>query len=726
MSEKKPAARHWLLEVAAAQGLPGAAAVTVGDAALSDVWLIVARACKLDPEELAAVVGRHFGVPTCGDVGRPDPAVARLVPEALARKLRAVPLKLDAGRLQVAVADPRDPEKGRQVARAARQRVDLRVAAPETIENWLLQAYAPQVAGRAAVFYQPGTSGWERTIGDEPNPVAQLTAQIFAEAVRHGATDVHLQPFLGGGIVRLRVDGLLRRSMSLSSAALRRVVTRIKAVSGMNVADPLHPHDGRARLDLGDRSIDLRVSTVPADGAEKMVVRLLGSGRLPVFSDLGFRDPERTQVRAVLTRREGIVFVTGPTGSGKTTTLQACLAQLNRPEFNIVTVENPVEYKVPGLSQIEVNPEAGLTYASALRAILRQDPNLILVGEVRDAETATIAVESALTGHPVLTTLHTPRAVGVVPRLVELGVPRTVLADAFGGATSQRLVRKLCAACAGTTTQSLTEAEKRFDRLTGFPFRRANGCAACGFTGFRGRVPVAQVVMPSRELRACILDASATEMDLERVVAEAGTRSLGQAAADVIRDGDTTPDEVERVLGGVFWSDLAEQARGRGVDVSMVAVAAPEPVEAHADRPCALVVGPRAEGRRELVLGLNTHGFDAIEADGADAAARALVGQALFAAVVLDVDAGAAAGTLLAGLKAFVGPMGLPVVAVTVNDDAPLRELAAAGRVDAVLSRPLASEAALAERVEAVIEARAASLDTGAAFLDFLDALPEN
>jgi type II secretory ATPase GspE/PulE/Tfp pilus assembly ATPase PilB-like protein len=724
---EKDGSRHWLVETTVSDGLTGAEAVDVAGASLADAWVVVARACKLSPDELAAVVARRFGLSTCEGVGYPDPVAARLVPESMARKLKAAPLRLDDRRLVVAVSDPRSTDVARQIARAAHTRVEVRVAPPDTVDNWVLQAYATAVSG-GNVFYQPGTAGWAQRVGDDADPVTRLTAEILNEAVRQRATDIHVQPFLGGGIVRFRVDGLLRRSMSLPAAAMRRIVNRVKAVAGLDIADPLHPHDGRARLDLGDRAIDLRISTIPVDGAEKMVIRLLGSGKLPVFSNLGFREPERSHVRELLTRREGIAFVTGPTGSGKSTTLQACLALLNRPEYNIVTVENPVEYRVPGLAQIEVAEERGLSYAKALRAILRQDPNLILIGEIRDADTAEIAVESALTGHPVLTTVHTPRAVGVVPRLVELGIGRTLLADAFGGATSQRLMRRLCTSCAAEAQSPLSETEARFAKLTGLPFRRAVGCAACGYTGYHGRVPVAQVLLPSTELRACILDPGATELDLHRVAVESGMRTLAQAAADIVRDGDSTPEEAERALGGSFWTELTVQARTAGIDVSAVSVAVPsgpEPAELQPEQPTVLVVGRPTPRRQELLEQLASQGLGAVQADGVAEARRALVGLALFAAVVLDVDGGGEAVTaMLEGLHDMIGPMGLPLLAVVDTADDVLRGLVGGGRVDAYVERERA--ATLADQVRATLEKRAASLDTGAAFLDFLEALPES
>lgn len=719
--------KHWIVEAVVSQGHPIADQIDVSDAKLGDIWLVVARACKLEQQELSEAIARHFNLRSYVGIQRPDASVIRLIPESMARKLKVVALLQENSRLLVAVSDPRDPDLRRQLAKTTQMPIELCIAPPDIIENWLLQGYAPSSAN-TAVFYQPGTSGWTLPSEAQEAPVVQLTAEIFGQAVKQGATDIHVQPFLGGGLVRFRVDGLLRRVMTLPVATTRRVVNRIKAVARMNIADSIHPQDGRARLELVDGSVDLRISTVPVEAAEKLVIRLLGSGQLPAFSDLGFIEPERSQVKALLTRREGIAFVTGPTGSGKTTTLQACLAMLNRPEYNIITAENPVEYRVPGLTQIEIAPERGFSYAQALRAILRQDPNLILVGEIRDQETAEIAVESALTGHPVLTTLHTPSAVGVIPRLLELGIPRTVLADSFGGATGQRLLRRMCPLCTVEAKLPYTDIENRFHKLSGIAFKRSMGCQSCGYTGYHGRIPVAQVLLPSQKLRDSILNPMATYRDLERVAFETGMRTLSAAVADIIQAGITTPEEAARVLGGAFWSELSSQARLTGVDINTdfePVIELTDLVGMRTNQPSVLIVGKRLEQRKELIEQVQGQVVEAVEAGTVIEARRALIGQALFAAIILDVNGGHDAFTLLDEFGDMTGPMGLPVIAVADHLDGEMQKLIESGGIDRCLQRPLDSPEYLVSVVGEVLDKRATSLDTGSAFLDFLDGLPE-
>jgi type II secretory ATPase GspE/PulE/Tfp pilus assembly ATPase PilB-like protein len=552
-----PTPRHWLQQVMVASGRTGGPDLTLDRVALVDAWSIVARSYGLSDDDLAEIVAESFYCEVAPPSTPNGTMLRSALPEDVAYASLAAPIALRDRELVVAVADPRDPGLAARLAKVARRPVAIAVAPPETVQNWILVVYA-QTSTSGRVLYQPGTDGWERSQDEASDATAQITAEMFAEAVLLGASDIHVQPFLGGGVVRYRVDGILRRGPSLPAAVLRRIISRVKAVAQMDVTDHLRPCDGRAQLQTPEKSIDLRISTLPVEGGEKMVVRLLGSGRVPSFSDLRFTEPQGSRVRELLTRRQGIVFVTGPTGSGKTTTLHACMALLNQVQTSIVTVEDPVEFRIPGLAQVDVQEAQGMTFASALRAVLRQDPNVIMVGEIRDAETAGVALTAALTGHPVVTTVHTTRAIGVIARLLELGVARTVLADGFGGATAQRLLRSLCADCALTEVVAPTASELRLTTLTGIRSYRAVGCASCGYSGYRGRLPIAQVLMTSSRFREGILDAQATEADLEAIATDEGMLTLGRAAAVLIEAGRTTVDEAVRVLGASFWMDVGD------------------------------------------------------------------------------------------------------------------------------------------------------------------------
>ena len=289
-------------------------------------------------------------------------------------------------------------------------------------------------------------------------PLVNLTNVILKEAVESGASDIHLQPMAHGGVIRYRIDGVLRNSGNMPLSVLTRVVSRIKIMAKLDIADRLRPQDGRAKVGFGDRQVDLRISTVPTRSAEKMVIRILDSEEAKGLEEVGIQEPELSHFRHLLTHREGIVVVTGPTGSGKTTSLYAALQHIHDENINIMTVEDPVEYELPGLTQIQVETKQGVTFAAALRAILRQDPDVVFVGEIRDLETAQIAAQASLTGHLVLSTLHTNDAAGTVGRFVDMGLDRPTLAETLRGALAQRLVRRICPLCSEPVDGDLTES----------------------------------------------------------------------------------------------------------------------------------------------------------------------------------------------------------------------------------------------------------------------------
>jgi CheY-like chemotaxis protein len=332
-------------------------------------------------------------------------------------------------------------------------------------------------------------------------------------------------------------------------AALVRVVSRIKVISSLDIADRMRPQDGRTRVNVDGKNYDMRVSTVPSRDAEKAVVRILRSDTAKTLDTGGIRAREVQTIRQLLSNRDGIVIVTGPTGSGKTTTLYAALREVATRGVNITTVEDPVEYELAGITQIQVEPKRGVTFASALKAILRQDPDVILIGEIRDLETAEIAVQAAMTGHLVLATMHTNDALAAVARLEDIGIDSPSIAASLRGSIAQRLVRRLCPDCSKPATAPLTAEETRLQKAYGVtPVARAVGCGNCGNTGYRGRLPVIEVATMNAPMSEAIASRKGLAA-LRRAAAASGFSGLREVGLDRVRSGETTLQEIERVIG---------------------------------------------------------------------------------------------------------------------------------------------------------------------------------
>jgi len=393
-------------------------------------------------------------------------------------------------------------------------------------------------------------------------PVVKLTNLIIRDGISAGASDIHVEPGRRTGSVRYRVDGVLRKHMDLPMAALNRVISRIKVLSRLDIADRLRPQDGKARVRIRNRGYDLRVSTIPAGGAEKCVIRILDSGAAHTLDDLDLPTHELERLRQLLTHRDGIVVVTGPTGSGKTTTLYGGLRELADGKVNIMTVEDPIEYELPGITQTQVETKQGVTFATALRAMLRQDPDVILVGEIRDKETAVTAAQAAMTGHLVLATVHANDAVSAVARLADMGLQYGTIAQTLRGTIAQRLLRRVCAACAEPVRGQLTPDEQRLTERHGIePVVRAVGCPECGFTGYRGRLPANEVLVVGPRFQQAIEQRKGWST-LQRVATQGGMRPLHEVGLEWVTKGRTTLVEVERVLGQAFDESEAELSKG--------------------------------------------------------------------------------------------------------------------------------------------------------------------
>ena len=498
------------------------------------------------------------------DLHSAAPMVVHTVPETLARRFNVVAIRRDGnGLLSVAMENPRDLAALDLLAHVTGCQIEAVQAPPADIAAAIEQYYGTELsADRGAEQMSLEQISLEVDEGggmvtDEPaardlmasaeeTPVVRFVEELFKEAVRRRASDVHMEPAEQTTNVRLRVDGVLHRLLSVPRRMHPAVVSRIKILSGMNIAERRLPQDGRCRLKVSYGEVDVRVSTLPTLYGEKVVMRLLDKNQ--VMLDLetrGMSETDLNRFKGCLQADHGMVLLSGPTGSGKTTTLYAGLSFLNDPARNIVTVEDPVEYELQGVGQVQVKPDIGLTFARALRHILRQDPNVVMIGEMRDLETTQIAIRAALTGHLVLSTLHANTAAGVVSRLLDIGVPPYLITASLNLAVAQRLVRRLCPDCREGHTPEPAEYEPLGcpERFAGKTFYRPTGCPKCDYTGYRGRVGIFEMMPIGVRLKRMILK-GASEPDLRAAAREEGMKSLHEQGVAKLLEGVTCVDEI--------------------------------------------------------------------------------------------------------------------------------------------------------------------------------------
>jgi len=549
---------------AVVQAYPGRADVSALklDGSLTQSWQTVARVLGIGTTELAQALTTVMGVPLAVDLQRVEADALHLIPFNFCQSHTVLPLRIESGALLLATADPMDRNVSEQLGFLSNRRVHLVLAPPDQIEDMIVVAFSREAARAAtADAAKEGEAG----VIDE-NAVTNLGRALLLDAIAQRASDLHIQPFNGAAVVRIRVDGLMRRLTMLPELVAAMLIRHVKARSGMESTNMQIPQDGRMSLVAEGRDFDLRVSTLPASRGERLVIRFLDQGSVHHLSNAGFSLAALQTLRRAVARPSGMVIMTGPTGSGKTSTLYAMLAEINRSTVNIITVENPVEYRVSGISQVEVNEKAGRTFAAALRSILRQDPDVILIGEIRDHETAEIAASAALTGHLVLTTLHTSDALTAIPRLLNLGVEPSILADSLAVVVAQRLCRMLCRHCKVAVSDPLTPEEKLFTDIThNRPGYRAVGCKACDFTGYRGRLPLVEIVEMNQRLRDAIASGETRLADLDSL-RQGGLRSLAGSGAPRVISGDTTVLEILNTVGPGFWAELAKQYGSRFSD----------------------------------------------------------------------------------------------------------------------------------------------------------------
>jgi type II secretory ATPase GspE/PulE/Tfp pilus assembly ATPase PilB-like protein len=523
------------------------------------LWEALVAGGAATDDQILQALARRFRIKVA-DLSTLDPKVVQGVPEQLARRYQVLPLRMTDSYLEIATANPFDLDAEKALAFATAREVRTVLLPPSKIVERLDEIYRPDKAIDKLLSGMEGSPDLVQ-LADAPRPeeltgsveeasqrpVVRLVDLILSEGIGSRASDIHIEPEEGGVAVRYRIDGVLRQVMKIPRNAGVPLVSRIKIMSSLDIADRMRPQDGRARVAVGGQPVDLRVSTLPASLGEKVVIRILDSrGTVKSLDTLGMSGSEAEAIKALLSNHEGIILVTGPTGSGKTTTLYSCINQIKSEGVNIVTVEDPVEYRMTGIVQVQVQEKAGLTFAAALRSILRQDPDVVLVGEIRDRETAQIAVQASLTGHLVLSTLHTNDAPNAVTRLVDIGLEAYKIAAALRGVVAQRLMRRLCPTCKEVWMEAPPEKLSRW-LPKGTPLYRAAGCPECSMTGYRGRFSIVEVLAMTPEIERVI----AAGETADRVAAagkRGGMKSLWDSGLGHVLLGDSTVDELLRVV----------------------------------------------------------------------------------------------------------------------------------------------------------------------------------
>lgn len=520
----------------------------------SALWAQLGSMLNLSSNQISDAIAKAYDVER-GNLEDLEVDAKINVKEEFLRGLEALPLKKNAEEYVVAVSNPRlTPDQISQIRFSLNTPIKLVILSPDEIDTGITYLFAELAnTGSKAKFID--LQGLSEIGGD--NHTVELAAAIFKAAIDKRASDIHIHPFVGGGAIRFRIDGLLQRISTVPRKSLDSLSLYLKANAGLDI-NPLIAQDGRLQLKYDNRRIDVRLSIIPAIDGDRIVCRLLEQGKSFSLQRSGFSPAEHKVLLKLVRQGAGMVLLTGPTGSGKTSTLYALLSELNSYEVNIMTLENPVEYTLPGISQIQINDNQGLSFADTLRSILRQDPDVILIGEIRDSETARIAAQAALTGHTVLSTLHTNDALGTIPRLLDLGLEPSTLADSLIGIVSQRLVRKLCKDCKVPVAAPYSALEDEFLDITGeSALSRPNGCKTCSYTGYFGRLPIIESQQVTSELRTALLRG---DRDVE-VLKNAGKsmhRSMAVNAINWIVSGETSADEVTRVMGLHFWHLAAD------------------------------------------------------------------------------------------------------------------------------------------------------------------------
>ena len=501
-------------------------------------------------QQLIEILEYQLGIPHVSLFRmRLDPSLSAIVPEELARRHSLVPLKKEENKLTVAMVDPLDYYAIDELRMSTGFVINVVIATRDEIQRAISRLYSMQGSVQELMEgIEVPEDLEEARIFDDNSPIVRLVNQMFEQAVQLRASDIHIEPMEDGIRVRFRIDGLMRTERVLPRHMQGMLTARLKIMANLNIAERRMPQDGRVQMNVDFKEIDIRMSTLPTIYGEKIVMRLLDlTNALVEMSQLGLSKRNLAMFQELVTMSNGIVLVTGPTGSGKSTTLYSALNHLNSEHVNIITVEDPVEYQLDGINQVQVNENIGMSFASALRSILRQDPDIIMVGEIRDRETAEIAIRAALTGHSVFSTLHTNDAVSSITRLVDMGIPSFLIASSVHGVLAQRLVRRICKDC--KQEYQASEQEKKLFAQKGLNVEtlwRGKGCASCQMTGYRGRIAVHEVFKIDDTIRSMLIQ-NLPSHEYKKYAMKNGMVLLFDDGLLKVKQGITTMEEIYRI-----------------------------------------------------------------------------------------------------------------------------------------------------------------------------------
>ena len=529
------------------------------DSKLIDL-IVDKRYCKY--EDITYLLSQEFNIPLISlqDI-RVDESVLKLLPQDILRKYNVFPISSSGGQLELAISDPMDMDSVDDISHILNMSVDLRLASPEEIKraiddhfgvNAYGDVFGEEIAGQNSSAASGNTlaTGNEAGVSEEEAPIIRYVHKLITEAVKRRASDIHLEPLEKRFRIRYRIDGVLIEVENPPKRLQPSIISRLKLMANKSIAEKRVPQDGRIQITFNNKEIDLRVSSLPTVYGESIVMRILDKEGLRLgLPELGFFSDDQAVFERIVGMADGIFLVTGPTGSGKSTTLYSALNFLNHPDRKIITVEDPVEYQMTGINQVQVRREVGMTFAAALRSMLRQAPNIIMIGEIRDLETAEIAINASLTGHMVFSTLHTNDAPSAVTRLVDIGVKPFLVSASLRAALAQRLVRKICTNCKSVyapdprTLQAIGINEIEAAKIT---FYHGDGCPKCNGIGFKGRMGIFEIFIVNEELQQMIYEGR-TLVELRTKARELGMRSMREDGIRKVGGGLTTADEVLKV-----------------------------------------------------------------------------------------------------------------------------------------------------------------------------------
>ncbi|HHY22418.1 MAG TPA: type II secretion system ATPase GspE [Bacilli bacterium] len=505
----------------------------------------------ISEQQLIEVLEFQLGIPHVSLYNYPiEEELLSIVPKELVKKYRVVPIKKRNNKLVIAMSDPLDFYAVDDLRLATGFQIERVIATKDDI-NRIISKYYELDESMQEMLKQLGDGKSEQNQQDEEDsdsPVIRLVNQILLNAIQRKASDIHIDPMETKISVRYRIDGVLQNERTLPKQLQKMIISRVKIMARLNITETRIPQDGRIKINLGYHSVDLRISILPTVFGEKIVMRILDMGTaLLDLKHLGFSEKNLQRFIQMVEKPNGIILVTGPTGSGKSSTLYATLNRINSEKVNIITVEDPVEYQLEGINQVQVNPTVGLTFAAGLRSILRQDPDIVMVGEIRDYETAEIAIRASLTGHLVLSTLHTNDSLSSITRLIDMGVEPFLVSASLNGVVAQRLVRRVCRDC--RAEQEVTEREKEIFAKNNLQIERiirGKGCPACNMTGYKGRVAIHEVLLLDEKMKR-LISSNVPLSDLKEHAISQGMDFLLKDGLQKVRDGLTTTEEVLRV-----------------------------------------------------------------------------------------------------------------------------------------------------------------------------------